>query len=61
MKTTIKGQDKSIFFTELAKNFAESCRKITELWKVYMAFADGKISLDEFSELRRMILEEQSG
>lgn len=56
-----KEQDKFIFLTELAKNFVESCRKIAELREVYMALAVGKISLDEFSERRRVILEEQSG
>ena len=54
-------QDKSMLLKELAKNFAESCRKIAELQKVYMAYALGKISFEDFTEARRLILEEQSG
>ena len=46
---------------EFAKNFAESCRKIAELQKACMALACGKISLEDFNEARRLILEEQSG
>ena len=36
MQTTRKEQDKSILLKELAKNFAESCRKIAELKKKFM-------------------------
>ena len=54
-------QDKSMLLKELAKNFAESCRKIAELQKVCMALVWGKISLEDFNEARRLILEEQSG
>ena len=56
-----KKHDKSMLLKEFAKNFIESCRKIAELQKVYMALAWGKISLEDFNEARRLILEEQSG
>ena len=61
MQTTRKRQDKSMLMKEFAKTFAESCRKITELQKVCMAYALGKISFEDFTEARRLILEEQSG
>ncbi len=35
--------------------------KFTLLQKVYMAYVLGKISFEDFTEARRMILEEQSG
>ena len=56
-----KKQDKSILLLEIGKAFAESCRKISEIKKVYIAFVMGKISLEEFREHRRIILEEPSG
>lgn len=56
-----KKQDKSILLREFAKNFAESCRKIAELRKIYTALAMGKITFEDFEEARRLILEEQSG
>ncbi len=61
MQTTRKGQDKSMLLKELAKNFTESCRKIADLQKLYMALVWGKITFEEFEEARRLILEEQSG
>ena len=57
----VKGQNKFTFMLEFAKTFAESCRKITKLQKVYMAYALGKISFEDFTEACRLILEEQSG
>ncbi len=57
----VKEQNKFTFMLEFAKTFAESCRKIAELQKVCMALAWGKISLEDFNEARRLILEEQSG
>ena len=56
-----KKQDKSMLLVEFAKTFAESCRKIAELNKVYTAFGAGKITYQEFCERRLKILEEQSG
>ena len=61
MHTTRKGQDKSMLLKELAKNFGESCRKIAKLRKIYTALALGKITLEDFEEAHRLILEEQSG
>ena len=57
----IKGPNQFTFMLEFAKTFAESCRKIAELQKVYMAYALDKISFEDFTEARRLILEEQSG
>ena len=56
-----KEQNRFIFLLEFAKAFAESCRKIAELQKIYMAFALGRITFEDFTEARRLILEEQSG
>ena len=50
MQTTRKGQDKSMLLKELAKNFTESCRKIADLQKLYMALVWGKITFEEFEE-----------
>ena len=56
-----KEQNRFTFLLEFAKTFAESCRKISEINTICLDLAAGKISLEEFSERRRLILEGQSG